>query len=181
MSDSIAPELHAPTVLRVASIHPPVALYAWAVGGVALTFAEAIYRLGARALATLQSGLGPAQWLGLLLSVGLFGYGEGYRALHRRFVPHLLERAQQLCEAPPTAFAALTAPLHVLGLVRCAGSTRVNAWLSVALITLAVLLVRQLPEPWRGVIDAGVAVALSIGLGSLTLGSARALGQLRAR
>jgi hypothetical protein len=32
-----------------------------------------------------------------------------------------------------------------------------------------------LPEPWRGVIDAGVASALSWGLGALLLQSGRAL------
>jgi hypothetical protein len=148
---------------------------------VAVTFAEAIYRLGARALATLQVGLSPTQWVALLLSVSLFGYGEGYRALHLRFVPKLLERAQRLCAAPRTPVEALLAPLHALGLVHATRSTRVQAWLSVALIVLAVLAVRTLPEPWRGVIDAGVAVALCIGLGSLTLGSARALGKQRAR
>jgi hypothetical protein len=45
-----------------------------------------------------------------------------------------------------------------------------KAWLSVALIVCAVLIVRALPEPYRGIIDAGVAVALSIGLGALIIG-----------
>ncbi len=39
-----------------------------------------------------------------------------------------------------------------------------RAWLGVALIVLAVLVVRGMPTPWRGIVDAAVAAALSSGL-----------------
>jgi hypothetical protein len=63
----------------------------------------------------------------------------------------------------------LSAPLYVLRLVNAERSELARAWLALALITLAVLIVRELPEPYRGMIDGAVAAALSVGLGSMLL------------
>ena len=51
----------------------------------------------------------------------------------------------------------------------------VRAWTGIALIVLAVIAVRALPSPWRGIVDAGVASALSWGLIALVIASARVL------
>ena len=60
-----APAVHSPAVLpRVAlGRQPGTAAFAWAIAGVGATFVEAIYRLGGRALATVESGLTVRQWL----------------------------------------------------------------------------------------------------------------------
>jgi hypothetical protein len=139
-------------------------------GLVGLTLVEAVYRLGTRALLSIGEGLSAAQWALLLLSIVAFAYGEGYRALHRRFVPHLLERASELAHAPQSPRTWLLAPGFLLCLVQAERTEQQRAWLSLVLIAGAVLVVRRLPEPYRGIVDAGVAVALSIGLGSLLLG-----------
>jgi hypothetical protein len=136
----------------------------WAVGAVALTFVEAIARLGDRALATAAAGLAPGEWAALAASVALFGWGEGHRALARRFVPGVVARSFALADRRPGALAILAAPLHALALV---GRGAARAWLGVALIVAAVLAVRALPAPWRGIVDGGVAVALVWGLGAL--------------
>ncbi|HKP60227.1 MAG TPA: hypothetical protein VJV78_26060 [Polyangiales bacterium] len=139
---------------------------------VGVTFVEAIYRLGVRAHTTLHGELDAREtWL-LGASVALFAYAEGYRALHGRFVPHVVARAAQLSAAPQSLRGWLIAPLYVLCLVQAHRSSQRRAWLSVILIVLAVLIVRALPEPWRGIIDAGVAAALSIGLASLVFATA---------
>jgi hypothetical protein len=143
---------------------------------VGLTLVEAVYRLGTRALLSISEGLSPGQWVLLCLSIVAFAYGEGYRALHRRFVPHLLERASELSsDARPPLRTWLLAPGYLLCLVQAAPLERRRAWLSIVLIAGAVLVVRRLPEPYRGIVDAGVAVALSIGLVSLLLGYAAAV------
>lgn len=160
----------------------------WAVAGfglgtVALTLIEAIYRLGARAMLTLREELTVTQWATLVVSVLALAYGEGYRALHRRFVPHVIERASELAVSGPSYLNTghamhtlhawrtwLLSPLYVLCLVQAQPAALRRAWLSVTLIAGAVMVVRQLPEPYRGIIDAGVAVALSIGLASLSRG-----------
>lgn len=147
---------------------------------VAITLAEASLRLGARALITLHSGLTLAEYALFFLSVAAFGYGEGYRALHRRFVPHVIERAILLARSDmrgPRGFAL--APLYVLCLALASRRELVKAWVSVALIVCAVVIVKALPEPYRGIIDAGVAVALGIGLGSLIVGFVAAVRSKR--
>lgn len=147
---------------------------------VAITLAEASLRLGARALITLHSGLNLQDFALFCLSVAAFGYGEGYRALHRRFVPHVIERAIELAKSDIRGFRGFSqAPLYVLCLVRAARRELVKAWVSVALIVCAVVIVKALPDRYRGIIDAGVAVALAIGLGSLILGFVAAVRSKR--
>ena len=41
----------------------------------------------------------------------------------------------------------------------------------VPLIVLAVFVVRALPEPWRGIVDAAVAAALLVGLWAIVRGA----------
>jgi hypothetical protein len=147
---------------------------AWAIGAIALSLVEAIWRLGARASATLRAGLEPLEWAALIFVVALFLYGEGVRALQRRFVPHVVTRTVAVARSGGAA-SALLAPLYAMSLVHDAPRAVARAWAGVALIVLAVVAVRELPEPWRGVIDAGVASALSWGLGALLLQSGRAL------
>lgn len=147
---------------------------------VAITLAEASLRLGARAMSTLHSGLSVQDYALFILSVAAFGYGEGYRALHRRFIPHVIERAIELAHSHLRGFRgfALSA-LYVLCMVHAPRREVVKAWVSVALIVCAVVIVKALPEPYRGIIDAGVAVALGIGLGSLIVGYVAAVRSKR--
>lgn len=134
----------------------------------AILLAEASYRLAERALHTVHQGLSASECGLLLLSITAFGYGEGYRALHRRFFPHVLARASELARQEGRGLSGLLlAPLHVVSLVQAERRALLRAWTGVALIVSAVFIVRALPEPYRGIVDAGVAVALAIGLGSL--------------
>jgi hypothetical protein len=150
---------------------PPWAASAWAVVGVAATLVMAVYRLGLRTRTLLETDLAPHAWWLLGASTLLFAYGEGYRALHLRFVPAVIARAAELTPmVKVTLRIRLLAPLYALGIVQSDRTARMRAWLSIALIGLAVVVVRQLPEPWRGIIDASVTVALAIGLSSLALG-----------
>jgi hypothetical protein len=137
----------------------------------AITLAEASYRLGERALLTVHEGLSAPQWALMLLSITAFGYGEGYRALHRRFFPHVIARASELAHRGERGLRGyLTAPFYVVSLVQADKRALMRAWIGALLIVCAIFIVRAMPEPYRGIVDAGVAVALAIGLGSLVLG-----------
>jgi hypothetical protein len=150
---------------------PSWGVSSFGLGVVALTLAEASVRLGVRAVLTVHAGLTAAQYALLALSVIAFGYGEGYRALHRSFVPHVIERATTLARSDQRGLRSwLTAPLYMLCLVQAEPRVLRRGWLSVFLICCAVVIVREVPEPYRGIVDAGVAVALGIGLFSLICG-----------
>lgn len=146
-----------------------VALAGWSVLAIGLAFAEAIARLGARALATVREELTPAEWVAFAGSVLVFTWFEGFRALHRRFVPAVVDRAFEVAADSRGVLGWAAAPLRTLSLLDANRRDMVRAWVSVGLITLAVLLVRVLPSPWRGIVDAGVSSALLLGLCSMVV------------
>lgn len=144
-----------------------LAIAAWAVLPISACLLEAVFRLGFKAIATLRTGLSPLEWAALALVVCLFWYVEGYRGLQRRFVPHVVSRAMLVASARAGWLRSLGAPLFVLSLVGSDRRSLVRAWCGVALIVLAIVVVRALPSHARGMIDAGVAVALAWGLANL--------------
>jgi hypothetical protein len=140
-----------------------IVIAGWATLAVASTLVEASLRLGARAIATARAGLDVYGWAWFLASVVLFGYFEGERALRRRFAPFVVARAFEaaLLGSP---YAPVFAPLRALGLIGAPPVVLGRAWLGVAMIVAAVHSVSALPSPWRGIVDAGVATALWIGV-----------------
>ena len=146
---------------------PRFAVTVWSVAAVALALAEGVFRLGARAARTIAEGLDGPQWLALAASVAALCYFEGHRALQLRFVPSVLRRAEVAGHMCRGCFGVLAAPLFALSLIGTDRQTGARAWLGVASIVLAVLGVRELPAPWRGIVDAGVAAALAWGLVAL--------------
>ena len=138
--------------------------------GVTAVFIEAIVQLARRGVVTVRNGLDPLEWIGFALLLGAFVYGEGVRALARRWVPHMLERAREL--GPGSAIVnRILAPLYAMSLIGAPRRTLARAWLGVGLIVLAVLVVRSMPEPWRGIVDAAVAAALLVGLWAIVRGA----------
>lgn len=135
----------------------------WALLGLVLLFANAVVQLGARGITTIRGGLDPAEWFGLAALTVLFIYGEGVRGLQRRWIPAVLRRIAEL-RTEPRVSLRLLAPLHAMFLVAAPRGTLWRAWAGVAAIVAAVLIVRSLPEPWRGITDFAVAAALAWGL-----------------
>jgi hypothetical protein len=135
----------------------------WAIAGVVALFVEAAWRLAVRGIITVRAGLEPVEWLILILLTAAFVWGEGVRALQRRWIPGVYRRIDALRDEPRLSYRVL-APLYAMSLIGASRSTLARAWLGVVLIVAAVFIVRALPEPWRGIIDIGVAAALTWGL-----------------
>ncbi len=149
---------------------------AWALSGVTFLFGGAVLRLGRRGLATVEGGLEPAHLAVLVLLVGLFVYGEGIRAIQRKYAPFLLDRVARVSRHGRWFWRVL-APLYAMSLVGAPPSRLLRAWGGVAAIVCAILLLRVTPEPWRGMVDCAVALALAWGLASiLTKAFLRGLG-----
>jgi hypothetical protein len=132
--------------------------------GIAILFSRAIWALGMRGANTVAAGLAPIEWLVLAGTVGIFVYGEGFLALQRKWVPRVCGRIVCLGRVPVTTLHRLLAPLYAMSLVGATRRAMLRAWLGVAAIVVAVLLVSRLPEPWRGIVDVAVASALAWGL-----------------
>lgn len=140
----------------------------WAVLGVSATFVEAIGRLGARAHHALAGGLDWKEGTSLCILSVLLVYAEGHRSLQLKFVPRVIERALGLSPDSRMTWRAL-APLYASSLIGGERRSLMRAWAGVVLIVVAVHIVRRLPEPWRGITDGAVALALTWGLVALVL------------
>lgn len=146
----------------------------WALAGSAVVLTHAAVRLGAQGLDTVRNGLGSGEWLALVVLTTAFVYGEGVLALERRFIPHLVDRSRRLAGEGSAALRIL-GPLYAFSLVGAPARALVRAWAGVAAIVLAVVTVRALPDPWRGIVDLAVAAALAWAVVALLRQSPRAL------
>ena len=113
------------------------------------------------------------QWTVFIINVIFMAFAEGYRGFQLSFVPRTVARAMYLRENPNTV-NGLLAPLFCVGYFRAAKRTRHVIWIGTVLIVVAVILIRQVPQPWRGIADAGVVIGLSWGCVSLVLIGTRA-------
>jgi hypothetical protein len=146
----------------------------WALVGVGLVFVIAIVRLAGRGILTVRAGLTPTEWATLVVLTALFVFTEGVRALQKRWGPHMIRRTARLA-AEPHRWVRLLAPLYALSLIRAPAPELARAWIGLFAIIGAVLLVRALPDPWRGIIDLAVSAALTWGTLAITVETARAL------
>lgn len=153
---------------------PGVAAPLWALVGVGALFANAALRLGMRGVSVMRGGLSPLEWAVLGVLTVVFVYGEGVRALQRVYIPRLVGRIRELRTERKLAYR-LAAPLFAMALVGAPRRTMLRAWAGVGAIVLAVLLVRALPDPWRGIVDFAVAAALAWATLALAVAAPRAL------
>jgi hypothetical protein len=139
---------------------------AWGIGGVLFLLAFAIFRLAPMALDLESSSMSQIHWIALIFSVFYMAYAEGYKGFHLGFAPRVVVRALYLADNP-RPLHVLLAPLFCMGYIY---ATRRRQILSIALtmmIVCFVLVARMMPQPWRGIVDAGVVVGLSLGIASI--------------
>lgn len=136
----------------------------WGVGGIVALLGEAILRLLPLGLAPLLSGeLTLQQGALYVVVIAFFGFAEGYRGFQRAFSPRAAARALWLSDHGSTAQKAL-APLFCMALLWATRRRLIVNWLLVIGIVALILLVGQVPQPYRGMIDGGVVVGLSWGV-----------------
>ncbi len=126
----------------------------------------AILRLAPMALALDAFPMQWGHWAALVFSVVYMAYAEGYKGFHLGFAPRLVLRARYLLSNPRPDLI-LFAPLFCMGYIH---ATRRRQFLSIGLTVMIIgfiLVVRNLPQPWRGILDAGVVVGLALGVTSI--------------
>ncbi len=144
-----------------------IGIASWGVLGVSVLLFRALYQLTPFALeAVASSALGPVHWIVLAAWVAFNAYAEGYVGFHQKFSPRVVERALHLGRNRTPLRVLLAAP-YCIGLFSAPRRTMITSWVFVFVIAALVFGVRHVPQPWRGIIDAGVVVGLGIGLISL--------------
>ncbi|MEZ0372320.1 MAG: hypothetical protein ACAI44_24740, partial [Candidatus Sericytochromatia bacterium] len=113
-------------------------------------------------------------WATLTGWTAFMAYSEGYRGFQKQFSPRFAARTRWLLEHadwPQT----LLAPLFCMGFFGTTRKRKAVAYGLTAGIVLLVILIRLLPQPWRGIVDAGVLIGLLWGLVSVLIFSWLAL------
>ena len=148
----------------------------WGIGGYLFILGNAIYRLTPLALEPIRSGeLVAWQWALMVGFVGFMTYSEGYKGFWKAVGPRVAGRALHLASDHGHPIRRLLAPFFCMSLF---GATRKRLIVSYCLyggIIVLVIAVRQLAQPYRGIVDAGVVVGLGLGCLAVVYFFARAL------
>ncbi|NIM63200.1 MAG: hypothetical protein GTO30_16635 [Acidobacteria bacterium] len=146
----------------------------WGAAGVIGTIVYALVRILPKAVEAYETGLDGLQWSVTIAFVFFMAYTEGYRGFQLRFSPRTAARLRHLREQP-TAVRAVLAPFFAMGFFHANRRTLAVAYGLTFGITILVVLVRLLEQPWRGIVAGGVVVGLTWGVVSLAASIVAAL------
>ena len=113
-----------------------------------------------------NSSMSMVHWLTLAFSVIYMAYAEGYKGFHLGFAPRVIVRARYLADNP-RPLHVLLAPLFCMGYIYATRKRQIISFALTTMIICFVLIARSIPQPWRGILDAGVVVGLSLGVLSI--------------
>ena len=134
---------------------------AWAVVGFVVLIGRALLGMSTRIHDTLSTPLSGLQLAMFGGSTIIFGVAKGYYVFHERFCPRYAARIRALCQTPNNLPHTVLAPLFCLSLLGTDRRNLIRGYLLIAAIAAMVFSTRLMPNPWRGMILTGVAVALS--------------------
>jgi hypothetical protein len=135
----------------------------WGVAGVVALLGQAIWRLTPMALEPIvEHRLGPAEALIYVAWVLFSLYFEGYRAFQQRFSPRVVARALSLLRQP-RPLRVMLAPAFCMAFFHATRRGLALAWGTTIMVIGFVLTLRHVPQPWRGIVDGGVVLALAWG------------------
>ncbi len=140
----------------------------WGLAGVLVLLGSAIWRMAPLALDVFSYDLRWYHWLVLVFVIFFMAYAEGYRAFQLGFSPRVAARARYL-RAKGDTLQVVLAPLFCMAYFHAPKRRRVISLSVTAGIIVLIVIVRYLPRPWRGIVDAGVVVGLLWGLISLSV------------
>lgn len=126
----------------------------------------AVVRLGPMALELATLELQQLHWAALVVSILYMAYTEGYKGFHLGFAPRVVARASYLSHHP-RPLHVLLAPVFCMGYIHATRRRKLLSFGLTAMIICFVLLARMLPQPWRGIVDAGVVTGLMLGIASI--------------
>ncbi len=125
----------------------------------------AVVRLSRLAVAAVAMPWELNHWVFLSVWIPFMAYSEGYRGFQLRFSPMVVSRAWHLAvRDKPEPWKLLLAPLFAMGFFCASRKRLLTSWLLTVAIVGFVWCARQLPQPWRGLVDIGVVVGLGWGI-----------------
>jgi hypothetical protein len=122
-----------------------------------------ILSMGPFALQLSWEELSGLQRVALAVFLAFMLGGKGYMGFHRGFSPRAAARVREILREPRLP-RVLLAPVFAMSLILAPRGRLARSWGLMLAIASIVPLVRVMPWPWRGIVDAGVVAGLSVGL-----------------
>ena len=144
----------------------------WGIAGVLLPIGAAMVRLTRVGLDAFDYPLQTHHWAFLVVFLLFMLVSEGYRGFQKSFAPRVAARAREL-QLDPRPLQVFLAPLVCMGFIYAPPRRMLRSYGLAGTIVIFVLSVRQLPQPWRGLVDLGVAAGLFWGMVVLVVYSLR--------
>ncbi len=138
----------------------------WGIAGVLLLIGAAMVRLIRVGVNAFDYPLRWHHWAFLVVFLLFMLISEGYRGFQKSFAPRVAARAREL-QLDPRALQVFLAPLVCMGFIYATPRRMLRSYGLAGMIVIFVLIVRQLQQPWRGLVDLGVAAGLFWGVVAL--------------
>ena len=135
----------------------------WGIIGWVMILGYAIYRLSKPVLTLDMAHMRWFHWAIMLIFAAGLLYFKGYRLFQRGIAPRIGARARYLREHPRPLWLLL-APLFCMGYFHIIRRKQIVSIVMTTVMIMLIILVKQLPSPWRAVVDVGILSALSWGL-----------------
>ena len=136
----------------------------WGLAGFLLILLQAVIRLGPKAVDSIQNySWSTWDWMLFVVIILFMGISEGYKGFQKQVAPRAVARAHSLSAGSPLLHKAL-APFFCMSLFHATKKRLIVSWCVYAGIVCLILIVRQIPQPYRGMVDAGVVVGLAWGM-----------------
>lgn len=146
----------------------------WGLIGFVAVLSVSLVRLGGLALQSVDYSWSVAQAALFAANLVFMLWFEAYRGFQQKFSPRFARRAVELRDDSSLPEAIL-APLVLMGMLYAPRRQLIVSWSLTVGIVAIVLVYRTLPQPWRGILDAGVFAALLWGTSVTALFTVRAL------
>jgi len=140
----------------------------WGVMGLFCLLGFAVWRLGLNMLEAFQMPLNWVHWLVFAVFLIFMAYSEGYKGFQKKFSPRFAARTRYLSQGA-TPLRLVLAPLFCMGYFGATKSRIIATFALTVMIVLFVLSFQFVPQPWRGLLDAGVVIGLIWGIVSTVL------------
>ena len=146
----------------------------WGVTMVVAFLVYAIYRLANIFVLAFEHSLDWRHWTLLIVGSLFMAHSEGYKGFQKNYSPRVVARALHIA-SHPTVTRVLLAPLFCMGYFDIRRRRLISSYVLTIAIVALIMIFQHVPQPWRGMLDAGVVVGLSWGVISILLFTAKAL------
>jgi hypothetical protein len=135
----------------------------WALAGFTALLGAALYRLSIIALDSWSSELDLVHYLVLIANLVFMAYSEGYRGFQKKFSPRFAERLLKLRDSG-NSLQCWLAPLYCMNYFNAERRQLIVTYLLTLMIIVFIIGFKYIPQPWRGILDAGVVLGLTWGM-----------------